>query len=128
MRLNGRKRILAYLNRSMRDKRAWRSVREEYLPVMHYLPKVRGYRVWTTSEEMDDLDRARALTLADVKEAMGEEIRGAIGGADPRAVREILKIAGLTPEALGLDKMKQRGKRTGSRPLASTQNATADQP
>ena len=63
MRLNGRREILLYLGRSGVNRRGWRKVRQDYAAVLYFLPT---RRVWTTSEEVDALDRTRSLTVETV--------------------------------------------------------------
>ena len=52
-----------YLGRrwNPKDRKNWRKIRRRYVEVLHYLPG--SFRVWTTSEELDALDRRRSLTL-----------------------------------------------------------------
>ena len=63
VRLNGRRGILHHLGRSWSNRRAWRWIRRAYAPVIYYLP---SRRVWTTTEELDAVDRARSRTAEDV--------------------------------------------------------------
>jgi hypothetical protein len=66
MRLNGREEIMVYLGRrwNPNNRRSWKKIRSKYLPALHYLAG--SYFVWTTSEELDAIDRARSLTLDEV--------------------------------------------------------------
>ena len=61
MRLVGRREILAYLGRRVDSKGSWRVVRARYATVI----RRDGPRyVWTTSEELDALDRERCPSVA----------------------------------------------------------------
>lgn len=100
MRLNGRKSILVHLGRSAGNRRGWRRVREDYAGALHYLPG--SLRVWTTAEELDGLDRARSLTVAQVVNGAN---RDAIGGpvksqAALNAWQAMLRNAGASSDAL----------------------------
>jgi len=79
VRLNGRREIMAYLGRSPQNKPAWRRTRSQYAEALHYLPGMN--RLWTTSEALDTVDRARSLTVAEVLASQRGAVRGA-GGSD----------------------------------------------
>jgi hypothetical protein len=78
MRLNGRVEIMAYLGRryNPKDQKGWRKVRGRYVEVLHYLPG--SFWVWTTSEELDALDRSRSLTLERALAAKARSARGSV--------------------------------------------------
>ena len=96
MRLNGRAEILAYLGRrwNPNHRQGWRKVRSLYLPVLHYLHG--GCWVWTTSEEIDELDRKRSLTLDEVlaakAKARGACVKGDRQGSGSRPGLLFLKL------------------------------------
>jgi len=67
---------MAYLARSAKNRKGWRRTRRGYAEVLHYLPG--SHRVWTTSEELYELDRKRSLTLPEVLASRGTR-EGAVG-------------------------------------------------
>lgn len=78
MRLNTKTQIMVYLGRSPQNRGAWRRTRRRYAEALHYLPG--SYRVWTTTQELDGLDRSRSLTLAEVLASQRGHVRGHGGG------------------------------------------------
>jgi hypothetical protein len=112
MRLNGRKAILAYLGRSMHNRRGWRKVRDEYAAVRHYLPG--SHRVWTTRDDLDALDRARSLTVADIVEGANRGAFGGPVGGYPREYQKALR------RILG---QGARGERVGGNPRGTASRA-----
>ncbi len=110
MRLNGRREILAYLGRrwNPKDRRGWRRTRREYVEVLHYLPT--SHRVWTTSEELDWLDRQRSLTFAEVVAILGRKgggLGGEVGGPPSARLRFEKLVAQIYPSAAAGKKGKQ---------------------
>jgi hypothetical protein len=77
VRLNNRAEIMWYLGKSPKNKPAWRRTRSQYAEALHYLPGMN--RLWTTSEALDAVDRARSLTVAEVLASQREAVRGARG-------------------------------------------------
>ncbi len=75
MRLNGRREILAHIGRryNPQDRATWRRIRQRYLEALRYLNG--SFHVWTTSEELDALDRQRSLTLDAVLAAKAQAER-----------------------------------------------------
>lgn len=96
MRLNGRQEIMAYLGRRFNrgNLRSWKKARSEYLPALHYLPG--RYWVWATSEELDELDRKRSLTLDKVlaakQAARRDDVKGIREGKGSRPDIAFLKL------------------------------------
>jgi hypothetical protein len=78
MRLNSKAEIQGYLGKSPQNRGAWRRTREVYGPALHYLPG--SFRVWTTTDELDAIDRGRSLTLEAVKALQGRAVGGCGGG------------------------------------------------
>jgi len=74
MRLNTRDEIMLYLGRSPRDRVGWRRTRSEYAGALHYL--ARGNRVWARTEDIDALDLARSLTVAQAVKLKREAVGG----------------------------------------------------
>lgn len=64
MRLNSKAEIQGYLGKSPQNRGAWTRTRKVYGKALHYLPG--SFRVWTTTAELDAIDRGRSLTLAEV--------------------------------------------------------------
>jgi len=91
MRLNTRAEILLYLGKSPQNRGAWRRARQQYSEVIRYLPG--SFRLWTTTTELDKIDRARSLTLAQVLASQRGHVRGREGGdfALQRLARKLYK-------------------------------------
>jgi hypothetical protein len=79
MRLNSKIEIQGYLGKSGQNRAAWTRTRKVYGAALHYLPG--SFRVWTTTDELDAIDRGRSLTLAEVLLAQGGAV-GRRGGVD----------------------------------------------
>lgn len=108
MRLNGRREIQMYLGRSVKDIKGWRRTRRDYVEVFHYLPT--SHRVWTTSEELDGLDRKRSVTLSEVVARMGLKRGGlgeGVGGPPSERLRFEKLVAHIYPSTAAGKKEKQ---------------------
>ena len=77
MRLNSKPEIMGYLGRSPKNRAAWRRLRQEYSAVLHYMPG--SFRLWTTSSELDTVDRGRSLTLAEMLRRQGTGVGKGVG-------------------------------------------------